>query len=99
MKLLTILGARPQFIKAGNLSREVAKDESIDEIIIHTRQHYDANMSDIFFDEMKIPKPNCFLGLGGKTHSAMTGEMMIEIEKIAFKEKPDYCCMEIPIQP
>ena len=68
MKLLTILGARPQFIKAGSVSREISKFDSIKEIIVHTGQHYDANMSDIFFDEMQIPKPNYFLGIGGKTH-------------------------------
>ena len=55
MKILTILGARPQFIKAGSVSREIAKHSDIEEIIVHTGQHYDANMSDIFFEEMKIP--------------------------------------------
>ena len=89
MKLLTILGARPQFIKAGSVSREISKFDSIKEIIVHTVQHYDANMSDIFFDEMRIPKPNYFLGIGGKTHGAMTGQMMEKIEEIAFSEKPD----------
>ena len=89
MKLLTILGARPQFIKAGSVSREISKFDSIKEIIVHTGQHYDANMSDIFFDEMRIPKPNYFLGIGGKTHGAMTGQMMEKIEEIAFSAKPD----------
>ena len=89
MKLLTILGARPQFIKAGSVSREISKFDSIKEILVHTGQHYDANMSDIFFDEMRIPKPNYFLGIGGKTHGAMTGQMMEKIEEIAFSEKPD----------
>ncbi len=67
IKILTILGARPQFIKAGSVSREIAKYKAIEEIIVHTGQHYDANMSDIFFDEMQIPKPNYFLGM---THNA-----------------------------
>ena len=58
MKIVTILGARPQFIKAGTISREIAKYTEIKEIIVHTGQHYDANMSDIFFDEMQIPKPH-----------------------------------------
>ena len=72
MKILTILGARPQFIKAGSVSREIKKYKNIEEIILHTGQHYDANMSDIFFEEMKIPKPNYFLGIEGKTHGSMT---------------------------
>ncbi|MDX9744154.1 MAG: UDP-N-acetylglucosamine 2-epimerase (non-hydrolyzing) [Arcobacteraceae bacterium] len=90
IKILTILGARPQFIKAGSVSREIAKYKEIEEIIVHTGQHYDANMSDIFFDEMKIPKPNYFLGIGGKSHGAMTGQMIEKIEEVALKEKPDW---------
>ncbi|WP_323591508.1 non-hydrolyzing UDP-N-acetylglucosamine 2-epimerase [Aliarcobacter butzleri] len=90
IKILTILGARPQFIKAGSISREIAKYKEIEEIIVHTGQHYDANMSDIFFDEMQIPKPNYFLGIGGKSHGAMTGQMIEKIEEVAFKEKPDW---------
>ena len=89
MKILTILGARPQFIKAGTVSREIAKYSEIEEIIVHTGQHYDSNMSDIFFDEMKIPKPNYFLGIGGKTHGAMTGQMIEKIEEVALTENPD----------
>ena len=103
MKILTILGARPQFIKAGSVSREIAKvansgceanfpreHKEIEEIIVHTGQHYDANMSDIFFDEMQIPKPNYFLGIGGKSHGAMTGQMIEKIEEVALSEKPDW---------
>lgn len=90
MKILTILGARPQFIKAGSVSREIAKYKEIQEIIVHTGQHYDANMSDIFFDEMQIPKPNYFLGIGGKSHGAMTGQMIEKIEEVTLKEKPDW---------
>ena len=90
MKVLTILGARPQFIKAGSVSREIAKYKEIQEVIVHTGQHYDANMSDIFFDEMQIPKPNYFLGIGGKSHGAMTGQMIEKIEEVALKEKPDW---------
>jgi UDP-GlcNAc3NAcA epimerase len=89
MKVLTILGARPQFIKAGSVSREMLKHDNIKEIIIHTGQHYDSNMSDIFFTEMKIPKPTYFLGIGGKSHGAMTGQMIEKIEEVIIKEKPD----------
>ncbi len=90
MKILTILGARPQFIKAGSVSREIAKHKEIKEIIVHTGQHYDTNMSEIFFKEMQIPKPNYFLGIGGKSHGAMTGQMIEKIEELALKEKPDW---------
>jgi UDP-GlcNAc3NAcA epimerase len=90
MKILTILGARPQFIKASSVSREIKKYNHIEEVIIHTGQHYDVNMSDIFFKEMHIPKPNYFLDIGGCSHGAMTGRMIEKIEKIALKEKADW---------
>ncbi len=90
MKIVTILGARPQFIKAGSVSREIAKHDEIEEVIVHTGQHYDTNMSDIFFEEMKIPKPDYFLGIGGKSHGAMTGQMLEKIEEVLLKEKPDW---------
>ena len=90
MKIVTILGARPQFIKAGSVSREIAKYEDVQEVIVHTGQHYDANMSDVFFDEMKIAKPDYFLGVGGKSHGAMTGQMIEKIEEILIEEKPDW---------
>ena len=90
IKILTILGARPQFIKAGSVSREIAKQKEIEEIILHTGQHYDANMSNIFFEEMQIPKPNYFLGIGGKSHGSMTGQMIEKIEEVVLKENPDW---------
>ena len=90
MKIVTILGARPQFIKAGSVSREIAKYTDIEEIIVHTGQHFDKNMSDIFFDEMKIPKPHYNLNINGLSHGAMTGQMMEKIEEILLQEKPDW---------
>lgn len=90
MKIVTVIGARPQFIKAGTISREISKHSEIKEVIIHTGQHYDTNMSDVFFDEMKIPKPDYFLGVGGKSHGVMTGRMMEKIEEVVLKEKPDW---------
>lgn len=90
MKILTVLGARPQFIKAASLSREIKKYNSINEVIVHTGQHYDDNMSDIFFKELNIPFPNYNLGVNGGSHAEMTGKMMIELEKIVLKENPDY---------
>ena len=90
MKIITILGARPQFIKAGTVSREIAKYSEIQEVIVHTGQHFDANMSDIFFDEMKIPKPDYNLDINGLGHGAMTGQMLEKIEEVLLKEKPDW---------
>ena len=90
MKIITILGARPQFVKAGTVSRAFRECIEIDEIIIHTGQHYDVNMSDVFFDQMKIPKPDYFLGVKGKSHASMTGQMMEKIEEVVIKENPDW---------
>jgi UDP-GlcNAc3NAcA epimerase len=93
LKILTILGARPQFIKAGAVSREIKRQKEegkrLEEVIVHTGQHYDKNMSDVFFEELQIPKPDYFLGVGGKSHGAMTGEMIIKLEEVMLKEKPD----------
>lgn len=90
MKILTILGARPQFIKAGSVSREIAKHNNIKEVIVHTGQHYDTNMSAIFFEQMHVPKPDYFLGIKATTHASMTGQMMEKIEEVALKEQPDW---------
>jgi len=93
MKIVTVLGARPQFIKAATVSREIRKwrndGHKIEETIVHTGQHYDANMSDVFFDEMKIPRPNHRLGVDAKSHGAMTGKMIEGVEKILTIERPD----------
>ncbi len=90
MKILTIVGARPQFIKASAVSRAINGFDTIVEVIVHTGQHYDVNMSDIFFEEMKIPKPDYFLGIGGKSHGSMTGQMIEKIEEVLLNEKPDF---------
>ena len=90
MKLVTILGARPQFVKAGTVSRAILNSGTkIDEVIVHTGQHYDSNMSDVFFEEMKIPKPNHFLAVNGGSHSGMTGQMLEKIEEVLLAESPD----------
>jgi UDP-GlcNAc3NAcA epimerase len=89
MKILTILGARPQFIKAAALSREIKKYPSLSEVIVHTGQHFDPNMSDIFFEEMNLPAPSYNLNINGLSHGAMTGQMLEGIEKIIIYEKPN----------
>ena len=89
MKILTVLGARPQFIKAAAFSRAVQQYPNIQEVIVHTGQHYDQNMSDVFFEEMDIPKPKYMLQTGGKSHGAMTGQQLEKIEEILLDEKPD----------
>lgn len=89
MKVLTVVGARPQFIKAAAVSRVFKSLVGIEEVIIHTGQHYDQNMSDIFFAELEIPQPNYRLGIGGSSHGSMTGQMLEQIEKVVVNEKPD----------
>ena len=90
MKLITIIGARPQFIKAAAVSREIAKHSEIKEIIVHTGQHFDANMSEIFFEQMHIPKPDYNLEINSLSHGAMTGRMIEKIEEVLLDEKPDW---------
>lgn len=87
-KIITILGARPQFIKAAAVSRAI-QQSSLKEVIVHTGQHFDDNMSEVFFREMDIPRPDYNLNINSMGHGAMTGRMMEEIEKIILCEKPD----------
>lgn len=88
MKVLTVVGARPQFIKAAVVSHVLRKTHK--EVLVHTGQHFDYNMSEQFFRELDIPDPDYNLGIAGGTHAQMTGKMMIEIEDILTKEKPDW---------
>ena len=89
MKILSVLGARPQFIKAAAVSRAIKDIQGLDEVIVHTGQHFDMNMSDIFFSEMDIPKPDHRLNINSLSHGAMTGRMLEEIEGVIIKEQPD----------
>lgn len=96
MKLVTIIGARPQFIKAAAVSRAIADYNAthpvrpICEVMVHTGQHYDANMSQVFFDELRIPHPDYNLEVGSGSHGAMTGAMLIKIEDVLLRERPDF---------
>jgi UDP-N-acetylglucosamine 2-epimerase len=88
MKIVTIVGARPQFIKAAAVSRALRARH--DEILIHTGQHYDDGMSSVFFDELDIPAPEYHLGVGSGPHGAQTGQMLAEIERVLLSERPDW---------
>ncbi len=89
MKILSVVGARPQFVKEAIIQNEINKFNDIDEVVVHTGQHYDSNMSGVFFDVLNMRKPEYNLGISGSTHGQMTGKMIIELEKIMLKEKPD----------
>jgi UDP-GlcNAc3NAcA epimerase len=89
LKIVTVIGARPQFIKAAILSRELKKHSFIEEVVIHTGQHFDKNMSQVFFDEMNIDLPKYNLGIHSMSHQEMTTEMVVKIEEILKNEKPD----------
>ena len=86
-KICTVVGARPQFIKLAVVSRVLRK--KFQEVLIHTGQHYDHNMSEVFFQEMDIPEPDYNLGVSGGTHGQMTGQMLAKIEEVLLKEQPD----------
>lgn len=88
-RILTIVGARPQFVKAAALSRALKKAPGLEEILVHTGQHFDANMSDVFFDELEIPKPSYALDIHGGPHGQMTGRMLEAVENLLVQEKPD----------
>lgn len=89
MKIHTVIGARPQFIKASAVSKAIQESSKLSETIIHTGQHFDKNMSDIFFSEMNIPEPMINLDLGSLSHGAMTGRQLEKLEDIFSKESPD----------
>ncbi len=89
-KILTIVGARPQFVKAAVVSRALAAQSGVREVLVHTGQHHDASMSDVFFREMRIPNPDHHLGVAGLSHGAMTGRMLEKIEEVLQSEKPDW---------
>lgn len=88
-KLMTVVGARPQFVKAAVLSRQIAGSNVLSEVLVHTGQHFDENMSSVFFDELQIPKPDYNLGVHSIGHGAMTGRMMEAIEGVVNVEAPD----------
>ena len=100
MKIITIVGARPQFIKAAAVSRAIQENnqkryaQKINEIIVHTGQHYDNNMSQVFFDELEFPKPDYNLGVGSGSHGKMTGAILEKTEQVLLKEQPDWVLVD-----
>mgnify|MGYP000125131481 CR=1 FL=1 len=88
-RILTVIGARPQFIKASVVSRAIQAADGIEEILLHTGQHFDANMSAVFFDQLGIQRPDVQLDIHGGSHGVMTGRMLAEIEAVILREKPD----------
>ncbi len=89
-KIVTVIGARPQFIKAAPVSKAISDTENLVEYLVHTGQHFDDNMSQVFFHQMGIPVPDTHLNIHSVSHGAMTGRMTEEIEKILIKERPDW---------
>jgi UDP-GlcNAc3NAcA epimerase len=92
LKIVTVLGARPQFIKAAAVSRMIRTlyEDRIEEVLVHTGQHYDNNMSKVFFDELAMPTPRYNLAIAGGNHGAMTGRMLEAVESVLLKEMPDW---------
>lgn len=90
MKIMTVIGARPQFIKAAPVSRALAASGCLEEVLVHTGQHYDSNMSNIFFEELGIPAPRHNLGIGGGSHGQNTGRMIEGLEHLMKGEAPDW---------
>ncbi|NPV50521.1 MAG: UDP-N-acetylglucosamine 2-epimerase (non-hydrolyzing) [Candidatus Methanofastidiosum sp.] len=88
MKILSIVGARPNFMKIKPIYEELKK-RNIDQVLVHTGQHYDENMNRVFFEDLQLPKPDVFLGIGSGTHGVQTGAMMSRIEEVLAQEKPD----------
>ncbi len=89
MKIINIVGARPNFMKVAPLHRAFQQIVGLDSMIVHTGQHYDAKMSDVFFNQLEMPKPDYFLGIGGGSHAQQTAKIMVEFEKVMEAEQPD----------
>src|SRR3989440_2829310 len=94
MRIVSVVGARPQFIKAAVVSRALRALPGVVERLVHTGQHYDANMSAVFFDELAIPQPDCHLGIGSGLHGAQTGRMLEAIEQVLGSNRPHWVVVD-----
>src|ERR1035437_7670622 len=88
MRIVSVVGARPQFVKASVVSKALRAVPGLDEVLVHTGQHFDDNMSAVFFSELEIPEPAYNLGVGSGTHGYQTGRQLIELEKVLLRERP-----------
>lgn len=89
MKVINVVGARPNFMKIAPIQREMAKYENIEPVLVHTGQHYDEKMSKLFFEDLELPEPNIYLDIGSASHAVQTAKIMIEFEKVIESQKPD----------
>ena len=89
MKIINVVGARPNFMKIAPLIEEMRKNPKIEALLVHTGQHYDKEMSELFFDDLEIPRPDIYLGIGSASHTEQTAKIMIGFEKVLLKENPD----------
>lgn len=89
LKFVSVVGARPNFMKVAPLHRVLSKIDSVQHLIVHTGQHYDANMSKVFFEDLELPRPDVYLGVGSGSHAEQTAKVMVEFEKVLIKERPD----------
>src|SRR5699024_1135689 len=99
MKIITVASARPNFMKVAPLLKEFKQHETIEAKLLHTGQHYDYEMSKIFFDELGVPKPDYHLGVGSGTHAEQTAKVMVEFEKVLQQEQPDWVVVVGDVNP
>src|SRR5215204_1741395 len=90
MRIVAVVGARPQFIKAAAVSWVLRSTPGVEEALVHTGQHYDENMSNVFFEELEIPQPNYYLGIGSSSQGAQTGRMLEAVERVLLEQRPDW---------
>ena len=89
VKILHVVGARPNFMKVAPILAQLKKRPSVEQVLVHTGQHYDAKMSDVFFQDLGMPEPDVHLGVGSGSHAQQTAKVMVEIEPVLAREEPD----------